>query len=108
MEINWRPQAQEALYGIYRFYSVKNQKAAERIINAILEAVDKLSIFPKMAPVEDMLSGLANEYRSMVVRRLFKVIYFINESTDEIVVVTIFDCRQNPSKLRRSILKKRV
>ena len=106
MEINWRPEANKALYGIYRFYAEKNRKVAEQIVSDITQAVDKLSHFPKMAPVEDMLAGLADEFRSMVVYRLFKVVYFINEPANEIVIVTIFDCRQNPAKLRESVLKK--
>jgi len=90
---------------IYRFYSEKDQKAAGKIVDSIFGAVDKLSLFPQMASVEDMLAGLAGEYRSLVAHKSFKVIYFIDQLMDEVVILTIFDCRRNPEKLRKGILK---
>jgi len=34
----------------------------------------------------------------LVVRRTYKIVYFIEK--DSINVVTVFDCRQNPSKMK--------
>lgn len=85
---------------IHNFYSDKNKKAADKIVKAIFNAVEKLGTFPKMAPVEVMLAGLTEEYRSMVVRKMFKVIYFIHESMDEVVIVAVVDCRRDLKQLR--------
>ena len=103
MVIKWHPRALKMVRAIHRFYSSKDKKAADKIVKGIFDAVDKLATFPKMAPVEEMLVGFADEYRSLVVRKLFKVVYFINELTDEVVIVMVRDCRRNPEGLKDEI-----
>ena len=47
-------------------------------------------------------SGYTYTYRSLIVRKLFKVVYRIEDKT--IFIVAVFDCRQNPQKLVLSVL----
>jgi len=49
-----------------------------------------------MAALEPLLSGRAYPYRGLVVRRLFKVIYYVENDT--IIIADVWDCRQDPSK----------
>jgi len=106
MVIIWRPEASETLKIIYDFYFVKDAKAAGKILTSILEAVDRLSFFPEMAPVEPLLAGEPEKYRSMVAHKLFKVVYTVDMTRKEVVIADIWDCRQNPAKLRENVLKK--
>jgi plasmid stabilization system protein ParE len=105
MKLIYTPEATEALKCIYEFLLLKSSRAAAVIHNEILDEIDRLLSFPEMVPVELSLenrSGLI--YRSLVVRRIYKVIYRIEEQ--RIYIVYIWDCRQNPARLRKSILKK--
>ena len=105
MVIIWRPEASEALKSIYYFYFGKDAKAAGKILTSILEAVDRLSFFPEMAPVEPLLAGEPEKYRSMVAHKLFKVVYTVDMTREQVVIADIWDCRQNPAKLRENVLK---
>lgn len=83
------------LDSIYQFYiNTKNTKTAIKIFNEILDAVDTLIDFPQKGPVEDELSGHQGEYRSLLVRKHYKVIYYLEDET--IFIAAIWDCRQNP------------
>ena len=101
MEINWQPQAIEALREIYRFYAKRNAKAADKILDTILSVVARLPLSPEMAPVEQQLEGLSDTYRSVVAHKLFKVVYVVDKESEQIVIVSVWDCRQNPGKLRK-------
>ena len=103
MTICWLELAEEDIESIYLFYAEdKSVKAANKIYNDILDATDFLAKFPQMAPVEPILSDDGEEYRSLVVQKHFKVIYFIE--CDSIYIAAVWDCRQDPqaniSKIR--------
>ena len=103
MKLIWTAFAAEQLERIYVFIKDKSETAAVGIYNDILDEVDSLLHFPYMASLEALLSEFAESYRSLVVRNIYKVVYYINNDT--IYIVAVFDCRQSPKKLTR-ILKK--
>ena len=99
MEINWQPEARSAVKNIYYFYEEKSEIAANEIVEDINASAEYLATFPRMAPVEPSLSGRSETFRALLVKKLFKIIYYIDEVADEIVIVTVWDCRQNPKTL---------
>ena len=105
MEINWQPHATKALREIYRFYARLNTRVADKIVDTILSAVARLSVSPEMAPIEQQLEGLPDIYRSVVAHKLFKVVYVVDKDAEQIVIISVWDCRQNPEKLRRGIIR---
>jgi hypothetical protein len=54
-----------------------------------------------MGTVEPLLWEFAEEYRYLVVGN-YKLVYYIDCET-AIYIVAVFDCRQNPEKLKKSI-----
>lgn len=95
MRLLWLQLAEEDLDSIYHFYSTdKSIKAAIKLYNDILDATEKLIDFPLIAAIEPKLSEDEDEYRALVVRKHFKIIYFIEE--DVVYIAAIWDCRQNP------------
>lgn len=95
MRILWLELAEEDLDSIYQFYAKdKSTKAAYKIYNEILDAAESLADFPQMASIELDLSEVGEEYRSLIVRKYFKLIYFIEE--ESIFIAAVWDCRQNP------------
>lgn len=106
MVVRWTEEADAKVDAICRFYANTNPQVANEIFADILEGVEQLKLFPKSAPQESLLGNRSELFRSLLVRRIFKIVYFIDEVTKEIVIVTIFDCRQSPKKLKKEIKKR--
>ena len=98
MKLYYSPKAAKALTEIYEFLCLKNERVAAIIHNDILDGIERLCIFPQMAPIEPLLAEEAEMFRSLVINRRYKAIYFIEGET--ITVVDIWDCRQNPETLK--------
>ncbi|MDO5665013.1 MAG: type II toxin-antitoxin system RelE/ParE family toxin [Bacteroidia bacterium] len=105
MVIKWTEEAEAKVDEIYLFYESRSKKVAKEIFADILTAVEQLVLFPKSAPLEPFLRHRPEKFRSLLVRDMYKIVYFINHEAEEIVISTIFDCRQNPDKLKREIRK---
>jgi len=100
VEIIWLSEASRSLDVIYDFYLSKSERAANKIIADIYYAVLRLSNYPFTAPIEPALNEFQDSYRSLVVRRLFKVIYRVDQEKQTVIIVTIWDCRRSPEQLR--------
>jgi len=99
MKVLWTFSAEKQLDRIYDFIKIQNTYAAVEIYNDIVDESAMLAHFPYMGIIEPLLSDFSEEYRSLIVRRNYKIVYYIdNEAT--IYVVAVFDCRQNPDKLK--------
>ena len=72
------------------------------IYNQILKEIEFLKKQPYMAAFEPLLAGRIYLYRSLMVYRLFKVIYYVEN--DIIIVADIWDCRQDPAKHTENLL----
>lgn len=94
MVVKWSSRALNHASDIYRLYLEKNRTAAEKILNTIIEEGDKLGNFPKIAQKEQLLSEQGILYRSLVVKKNFKIIYSIYK--DHVHIVDVWDCRRNP------------
>ena len=105
MVVRWTPNASEGLAAIWEYYKLENIRAAVRIIRDIRAATLSLVNFPEMAPLDPFLIRFSADYRSLVVRRNYKVVYKIDGNY--IYIMEIFDCRQNPIKLQDRIVKNR-
>jgi plasmid stabilization system protein ParE len=100
MKIRILPLAESDLDKIYDYYANKSVNAAIKIYNSILEEITILSDFPLIASIEELLSKQVKEFRSLVVLSgKYKVIYYVEN--DYVNVTHIWDCRQNPKKLRK-------
>lgn len=103
MEIIWLPLAEKALVAIFSFYEEKSIPAGQKIITDILQATEQLSVHPEMAAVEQLLQERPETFRSLVVRKTYKVVYYIEDTV--IYIADVWDCRQFPGKLKKGIRK---
>jgi len=99
MKLLFSPEAKEDMDSIFYFYAQYNEEYAYRLYNQFIERAENLLHFPKMAPVEELLKEYTEEYRSLLVQNTYKLVYFIENET--IHVVAVFDCRQNPQKMKK-------
>lgn len=105
MKIKWLDTAREDLLAIYGWYVRENPTAAAKLCRGILKSVDALADQPRLGHAEPLLEGLDYEFRSFLsASRIHRIIYFIDG--DAVFIFRIWDCRQNPGKLRKSALTK--
>ncbi|MDH6309017.1 plasmid stabilization system protein ParE [Dysgonomonas sp. PFB1-18] len=102
MEIIWTKRAVMHLEDIHKFYEEKNPSAANRLYNDLIDSVEPLKDFPQMAQIEPALKFFQKEYRALVVKKTFKIVYYTNRN--KIYIVAVLDCRQNP-KTNKSKVK---
>ena len=100
--IVWLPVAQRNLKSIYKFISKKSVRAAIKIHNKILDAVEPLLYFPQMAPIESLLEDRDKVYRALVVDK-YKIVYYVENNI--IYIAAVWDCRQNTEKLKKRIIE---
>ncbi len=75
-------------------------RAAIKMHNKILDAVEPLLYFPQMAPIESLLEDRDKVYRALVVDK-YKIVYYVENNI--IYIAAVWDCRQNTEKLRKRI-----
>jgi len=88
--------ALEDLQNIKHFYKEYPGKEAS-IRKKIVKVYKLLETFPKAGPVEMHFEDRSITYRSLVIDKDFKLIYYIEEEI--IYIVGIWDCRQDPLKI---------
>ena len=92
-KIIWTNKAKISLYEIWSFYAEVYLPVADKIVAEIITATEDLK-FQEQYQQEETLVG---NYRRIIVRH-FKIIYKPLED-EGIIIIQIFDTRQNPSKM---------
>lgn len=100
MNYEWRKSAEKQLerdiqYCIRTF----GMKVALRFINSIDKQVDLLATNPYIGFIEPLLIGRRNEYRSLVVHKHYKLVYYIKNNT--LYITDLWDTRREPATLTK-------
>ena len=93
MSVFWTDTALESLEIIFEFY---NLQAGRVVAKKIVDSTIHLETNPKSGQREELLKNRGFEYR-YIINGNHKIIYWIDGKT--IKIATVFDCRQNPTKL---------
>ena len=101
LKLLFAPEALEDMENIYHYYAEQNETYAVDLYNQIIEKAEQLQYFPQMAAKEPLLEEYVEEYRSLLVQNNYKLVYFVENET--VNIVAVFDCRQNPQKLKNEI-----
>ena len=102
IEIFWSQLAENKLQDIFDYYKVKaGVKTARKIVNQIVDRTIDLDKHPKIGVVEELLSDRIQDFRYLVAGN-YKIIYYINEEKQRIIIANVFDTRQNPEKLQET------
>ena len=99
IRIEWSELSERQLKDIFDYYAfVASPGIAKKIVNRILERVSVLETNPLVGPKEEILVEYPEDFRYLVESN-FKIIYWKNE--DFITIASVFDCRQNPEKIKK-------
>ena len=106
MQIVWLDEAKVLLkkaisFGMFAF----GEKAVIRFVDEIQKTDERLSAFPLLGKIEPSLEGLGQEYRSLVIHRNYKVIYYIDD--DIVFIASFWSTQCDPENLRSEIKKTR-
>ena len=94
IKIFWTETAQKDLENIYKFLSEYSIQSARNIVKKILNKPKELKIgFVYAGAIDEINSN----YRRLIVGN-YKILYTVQENI--IYIHAIFDCRQNPDKLK--------
>ena len=97
-EIKWHDSAREHLRKIFNFnIDHFSESYAYSILGEVLDEVQDLENFPQKGAPELLLEGREYEYRRLVIREKYKVIYFLVD--DEAHIAAIWDVRRDPKTL---------
>ncbi|PIE50423.1 MAG: hypothetical protein CSA38_03205 [Flavobacteriales bacterium] len=96
MRIEWRDKALEELQGIYDYIYIKSPQNAENMLNEILALAESLVDFPFKFPKEPYYN---QDNTRFAIKWSYKMIYRVEK--ERIIIVRVFDCRQNPNKLQK-------
>ena len=94
----WSDSAIDELRDIYDYFRSKaGNRIADKMVNAIVDQTLILEQSPRIGQIEELLTYLNMEIRYLISSN-YKIVYMIDENL--ITIATVFDCRQNPKKLK--------
>lgn len=102
MRVIWSLNAQDQLRQAADFIEKRfGKNSRTKFLDDIYHVVPLISRFPHLGKEEPLLEGASVVYRSLVIGRLNKIIYYINDNIIEIVAV--WDTRREPKKLAEGL-----
>jgi len=106
-EIKWHDSAREHLREIFDFnIDHFSENYAYSILSEVLGEVQDLEKFPKKGAPELLLEGRKYEYRRLVIRENYKVIYFLVE--EEAHIAAVWDVRRDPKTLVQIVAESEI
>ena len=106
-QVKWQKRAEGELYrilvkGFLQFGDTTANKFSERV--AFIN--QELTRFPETGFLEPLLKGRMQVYRSYLINKRFKLIYYYVSSSDTVIVADIWDTRREPKNLVSRIKSK--
>ncbi len=102
IKVFWSEQALCQLEQIFDYYKYKASPViAKKIVSEIVDRTIQLIENPFSGVREPLLENRQNEYHFLV-KGNFKIIYY--KKDNYVNISAVFDCRQNPDKLTKTIV----
>ena len=98
-KIEWSAKARISMKEIFNSIVGESKQGATNVVNGLYDTVQKLMIFPNGYAIEPLLMGEPVTYR-FIARWNWKIIFVVEESRQTILIVDIFDTRQDHRKLK--------
>ena len=99
IKVFWTETALNSLEDIFEYYKYKaSVRVARKLVMGLVKSTIQIQNSPNVGKKEELLADRKFEYCFLVVGN-YKIIYWIED--DYIKIATVFDCRQNPEKLKK-------
>ena len=102
LKLNWTVFARGELHKIFQYHkNNSNLKTAINKVEEISKQVLVLEKFPFIGQKEELLVDSKHDFHYFLYEN-HKVIYYVNLEINLVEIVDIFDCRQEPLKMKRT------
>lgn len=102
LKLNWTEYSKNELRKIFLYYKSKsNLKTAKNKVVEISKEVLILQKYPFIGQKEELLVDRKQEFRYFLYAN-YKIIYYVTLEVNLVEIVDIFDCRQEPLKIKRT------
>lgn len=102
LKVYWTDFAKIELQHIYEFLkTTATIIVAKNTINDITNEVNLLSSHPYLGKIEELLVDRSRVFR-VLISMDYKVIYWVNTNKNQIEIWDVFNCKQNPVKIKRT------
>ena len=102
MKIHWHKRAAAALHQVEEYIL---QEFGERIRREFMDEVDQavlaLADMPTLGKIDPLFAHRRQTYRSIIVRRLNKVVYYVKDDT--IHIAAFWDTRREPKAQAKQV-----
>lgn len=100
LRVFWTDTARIQLEEIFDYYNDKASViVARKLVNKLIDRTIQLEKNPNSGHKELLLSERKFEYRYLIEGN-YKIIYW--KQDNYVKIATVFDCRQNPEKIKRT------
>ncbi len=104
MQVEWKRRAQREVeaaivYGVDNF----GERVAIQFYQRVKMWAERLTQHPEIGSPEPLLEGRKYLYRSLIVHKHHKLIYYIDEVKQTVYIADLWDMRREPSRLSRRI-----
>lgn len=102
MNVIWLPIAYQQVKEAINYTELHFGKIAKRKLQQKLKAGEiLLADFPQSGIIESLLSHRPENFRSLVINKIYKIVYFID--VNNVVITTLWHCQQDPEHLQDMI-----
>lgn len=102
-EVVWTRFAEHELDNIFSYFLINaGENIARKIVLEVILTSDYLKINPHIGQIEELLMGSKRKYR-YILSKNYKVIYTIDSIKKKVIILDVFDARQNPKLLKRNL-----
>ena len=100
MKIHWHKRAADQLHQVEE-YVLRNfgERIRHEFMDEVEQAILSLADMPTMGKLDPLFSHRRQAYRSIIVRRLNKVVYYVKGDT--LHIAAFWDTRREPKKQAR-------
>jgi len=101
-KVIWSKFSEEQIDDIFAFYEQKSKSydVALKIVTKIIFVSKILTKNPRLGQKEFLLENREIEYHYLIEDN-WKIIYSIDDKNKTVKIVDVFDCRQEPEKIKR-------
>lgn len=80
-----------------------NRRVGRDVLRNFRKNMALLAHQPWLGCLEPLLSDRAKAYRSLVIHKHYKVVYFVDEEADTLVIADVWDTRREPKNLMQNL-----
>lgn len=103
MKIFWTDFSKNELRNIFNYHKeIANLKIARKLVTSITEEVLILQSQTEIGQREENLKDREQDFR-FILHKNYKVIYWHNIKKNRVEITDVFDTRQNPKKIKRTL-----